>query len=151
MDLKEIGKNTRNWVDSTQDWDYWRDIVNTELNLQVPIAMQLVSYLRPCWKSGEAKKIGWLITFKYITLSPILSFSNFTPCFLLEIPSIWLSKYLNQSFYPRFLLHHPSPLASKLECPYSIKWKIETMNFLIVNIPRYVLWSECTPWGKIHT
>ena len=24
MDLKEIGVNTRNWVDSAQDRDYWR-------------------------------------------------------------------------------------------------------------------------------
>jgi len=24
MDLKEIGINTRNWVDSAQDRDYWR-------------------------------------------------------------------------------------------------------------------------------
>ena len=23
MDLKEIGSNTRNWVDSAQDRDYW--------------------------------------------------------------------------------------------------------------------------------
>ena len=36
MDFKEIGINTRNWVDSAQDWDYWRALVNTALNLQVP-------------------------------------------------------------------------------------------------------------------
>ena len=29
MDLKEIGINTRNWVDSAQDRDYWRALVNT--------------------------------------------------------------------------------------------------------------------------
>ena len=28
MDLKEIGINARNWVDSTQDRDYWRALVN---------------------------------------------------------------------------------------------------------------------------
>ena len=27
-DLKEIGINTRNWVDSVLDRDYWRAIVN---------------------------------------------------------------------------------------------------------------------------
>ena len=32
MDLKEIGINTRNWVDSTQDRDYWRALVNAALN-----------------------------------------------------------------------------------------------------------------------
>ena len=35
MDLKEIGINTRNWVDSAQDRDYWRVLVNWTLNLQV--------------------------------------------------------------------------------------------------------------------
>ena len=28
MDLKEIIINTRNWVDSAQDMDYWRALVN---------------------------------------------------------------------------------------------------------------------------
>ena len=36
MDLKEIGVNTRNWVDLVQDRDYYRPIVNAELNLRVP-------------------------------------------------------------------------------------------------------------------
>ena len=36
MDLKEIGINSRDWVDSTQDRDYWRTLVNAELNLRVP-------------------------------------------------------------------------------------------------------------------
>jgi hypothetical protein len=35
MDLKEIGINTRNSVDSGQDRDYWRAIVNAALNLRV--------------------------------------------------------------------------------------------------------------------
>ena len=28
MDLKEVGINTRNWVDLSQDRDYWRALVN---------------------------------------------------------------------------------------------------------------------------
>jgi len=36
MDLKEIGVNTRNWMDSAQDRDYWRALVYMALNLQVP-------------------------------------------------------------------------------------------------------------------
>ena len=32
MNLKEIGINTRNWVDSAQDRDYWRTLVNATLN-----------------------------------------------------------------------------------------------------------------------
>ena len=42
MDLEEIGINTRNWVDSAQDRDYWRALVNAALNLRVPQAMELV-------------------------------------------------------------------------------------------------------------
>ena len=36
MDLKEIGINSGNWVDSAQDRNYWRVLVNAELNLRVP-------------------------------------------------------------------------------------------------------------------
>ena len=36
MDLEEIGINTGNWVDSAQDRDYWRALVNAALNLRVP-------------------------------------------------------------------------------------------------------------------
>ena len=36
MDLEEIGINASNWVDSALDWDYWRALVNSALNLRVP-------------------------------------------------------------------------------------------------------------------
>ena len=36
MDLEEIDINVVNWVDSAQDRNYWRAIVNAELNLQDP-------------------------------------------------------------------------------------------------------------------
>ena len=36
MNLKDMGSNTRNWVDSAQDRNYWRVLVNAELNLRVP-------------------------------------------------------------------------------------------------------------------
>ena len=35
-DFKEICINTRNWVYSAQDLDYWRALVNVALNLRVP-------------------------------------------------------------------------------------------------------------------
>ena len=35
-DLKEICINTRNWVDSAQDRNNWRVLVNAALNLRVP-------------------------------------------------------------------------------------------------------------------
>ena len=33
MDLKEIGINLGNWVDSAQDRNYWRALVNATLNI----------------------------------------------------------------------------------------------------------------------
>jgi hypothetical protein len=45
MDLKEIGINTRNWVDMAEDTDYWRALVNAALNLWVPQAIELVSVM----------------------------------------------------------------------------------------------------------
>ena len=35
-DLEEIGVNAGNWVDSAQDRNYWRALVNAALNLRVP-------------------------------------------------------------------------------------------------------------------
>ena len=35
MDLKGMGINTTNWVDSAQDRGYWRAIVSAALNLRV--------------------------------------------------------------------------------------------------------------------
>ena len=36
MGLEEIGISAGNWVDSAQDRDYWRALVNALLNLRVP-------------------------------------------------------------------------------------------------------------------
>jgi hypothetical protein len=36
IDLKEIGITTRNWVDSAQDRDHWRALVNVALSLRIP-------------------------------------------------------------------------------------------------------------------
>ena len=36
MELEEMGISAGNWVDSAQDRDYWRALVNTALNLRVP-------------------------------------------------------------------------------------------------------------------
>ena len=36
MDLEEIGINAGNWVDSAQDRDYWRVLVNAALILRFP-------------------------------------------------------------------------------------------------------------------
>ena len=36
MDLEGIGINAGNWVNSAQDRNYWRALVNAALNLRVP-------------------------------------------------------------------------------------------------------------------
>ena len=36
MDLEEIGIHAGNLVDSVQDMNYWRALVNAALNLRVP-------------------------------------------------------------------------------------------------------------------
>ena len=36
MNLKGIGVNTKNLVDSAQDRGYWKVFVNTALDLQIP-------------------------------------------------------------------------------------------------------------------
>ena len=36
IDFKEIGINMKNWIDSAQDRDYWKALVNAALNLRVP-------------------------------------------------------------------------------------------------------------------
>ena len=36
MDLGEIGINAGNWVDSAQDRNNWKALVNAALNLRVP-------------------------------------------------------------------------------------------------------------------
>ena len=44
IDLKEIGINTRIWVDSVQDRDYWRAPVKAALNLWIPYTMECDYY-----------------------------------------------------------------------------------------------------------
>ena len=42
MGFKYIGVSVRNLIDSAQDWNYWRAVLNATLNLLVPQAMGLV-------------------------------------------------------------------------------------------------------------
>jgi hypothetical protein len=36
MDLREVGYGGLDWVDLAQDWDRWRALVYTVMNLRVP-------------------------------------------------------------------------------------------------------------------
>ena len=38
MGLEDIGINAGNWIDSAQDMDYWRALVNAALNLRLFLA-----------------------------------------------------------------------------------------------------------------
>ena len=49
MDLEEIGFNAGNWVDSAQDRNFWRALVNAALNLRISYAMKLVSLRVSLW------------------------------------------------------------------------------------------------------
>ena len=48
MELKEIGVNMRNWVDSAQERDYRITHLNAVLNPWVPYATELVNISSPC-------------------------------------------------------------------------------------------------------
>ena len=45
MNLKEIGINKRNWIESTHDRDYWIVLVKAALNLRLPQVIELISYI----------------------------------------------------------------------------------------------------------
>ena len=54
MDLEEMGINAGNWVDSAQDRDYLRTLVNAALNLRVPQSKEfLATFINKEWIIGN--------------------------------------------------------------------------------------------------
>ena len=45
----EIGINTRNLVNSAQDMDFWRVLVNVTFKLQDPLTFELISVVETTW------------------------------------------------------------------------------------------------------
>ena len=61
MNLEEIGINAGNWVDSAQDRNYWRALLNAALNLRVPEAMELSSQLIIIVKCAACQQVYGLL------------------------------------------------------------------------------------------
>jgi hypothetical protein len=54
MDLREIGWDGVDWIDMTQDRDQWRALVNTVLNLRVPLNGR--QFLRGCTIDSSSRR-----------------------------------------------------------------------------------------------
>ena len=67
MSLKEIGSNTRKWVDLAQVRDYWKAFLNAKLNLRVPLVIDLVIII-------QGTSLGQTMIFKVIFANHRISF-----------------------------------------------------------------------------
>jgi hypothetical protein len=54
MDLREIKWSCMNWIDLAQDRDQWRTLVNTIMNLRVPL--NVGKFLSSCTTGGFSRK-----------------------------------------------------------------------------------------------
>ena len=70
MDLKEIGINTKNWLDSALDRNYWRALVNAALNLRSPNIVRVVKSRRRSWAGLVARMEEGRSAFKSLTGKP---------------------------------------------------------------------------------
>jgi hypothetical protein len=54
VDLREIGWDGVDWIDVTQDRDQWRALVNTALNIRVPL--NAGKFLSGCPMNGSSRR-----------------------------------------------------------------------------------------------
>ena len=67
MNLKEIGINTRNWVDSAQDRHYWRALVNVFSNaLSLCSSLSLRNPASHPYSSTDNTIVSCILIFKFL-------------------------------------------------------------------------------------
>jgi hypothetical protein len=66
MDLREIGWDGMDWIDMAQDRDQWRALVNTVMNLRVPL--NAVKFLSSCTIGSVSRRAQLRKKVKYVSL-----------------------------------------------------------------------------------
>ena len=65
VDPKEVDAKARNWIDSAQDRDYCRALVNVALNLWIPQAMELVVMFTFSCNLFQSSILRWILLLKF--------------------------------------------------------------------------------------
>ena len=154
MDREEIGINTRNYVDSARDRDYWRALVNVALNLWVQGAVfffLLLSLSSPVlWRHEEGNfflpiqlNFRLMILFKSVLSSSICSRTSlvtFSEHFIFSILLQHHISKLSKYFCSNFLDPQVSePYKAMLQILCLINFFLNSMFSLFVNSDIFLL------------